>query len=71
MCTSIEHDLSIVKEVRQMIKCQLNLYINMNEDLTRELKAAYYKFARFLEGVETRSSMGEALIVVAKFSLAI
>lgn len=31
----------------------------MNEDLTRELK-----FAQFLEGVGTRSSMGEALVAV-------
>lgn len=36
-----------------------------------ELKAIHYKFARFLKGAGTKSGMGKALAVAAKFSIAI
>lgn len=39
----------------------------MNEDLTQDLKAAYYKFARFSEDAGTKSGMVKAFEVVAKF----
>lgn len=42
--------------------------MTMNKDLVQELKATHYMFARFLEGTRTRSSMGEALVEIAKFS---
>lgn len=67
VCTSVEHDRSMVEESRQMAKCQLDLSMSMNKDLTRELKATHYKCTRFFEGARTRPSMGEASIVAAKF----
>lgn len=54
-----------------MTKHQLDLYISMNDDLTRELKATHYKFVKFSKGAGTRSGMGIALVVVAKFSVGI
>lgn len=67
VCIFVEHDRFAVKEARQTIEHWLYLYISMNEDLTWELKAVHYKFARFLEGAGTRSGMGEASMVDAKF----
>lgn len=37
----VESDASIVKEARQMLQCQLDLYMDKNQELTRELKAAH------------------------------
>lgn len=45
--------------------------MSMKEDLIQELNAAHYKFARFLECARTRSGMGEASVVVAKFFMGI
>lgn len=50
-----------------MIEYKLDLYISMNEDLTRELKDVHNKFAQFLKGIETKAGMGEASIAMAKF----
>lgn len=36
-----EHDQIIAKEGRQMLQCRLDLYMDMNEELTQELKATY------------------------------
>lgn len=54
-----------------MAKCLLDLYIDMNENLTLELKATHYKFTRFLEGAGTRPTMGEAFAMVARISMGI
>lgn len=69
VCASIECDRSMTKEARQTVEHRLDLYISMNEDLTWELKATHYKFTQFLDGARTRSSMGKASVVVAKFSM--
>lgn len=42
VCDSIEHDWFIVEEAYLMVEHWLDLYIGMNEDLTRELKVNYY-----------------------------
>lgn len=52
-----------------MAKCRLDLYISMNKDLTRELKATHYKFVCFSESAGTRLGLGEALMAMAKFSV--
>lgn len=69
MCTSIECDQSIAKKARQAVECQLDLYMGKNKDLTWELKATHYRFARFSKGVRMRATMGEASIVVVKVSV--
>lgn len=54
-----------------MTERQLDLYMNMNKDLVWELKATHFKFAQFLEGAGIRLGLGEAFMVVAKFSVGI
>lgn len=47
-----------------MAERQLDLYMSMNENQVRELKAIHYKFIQLFKGAEMRSGMDEALVVV-------
>lgn len=38
VCTFAKHDWSMTKKAKQMVECQLDLHISMNEDLVQELK---------------------------------
>lgn len=53
-----------------MLQYQLDLFMNMNEKLTYEVKVAHWRIAKLTidDGIETRLAMGGTSTLVARVS---